>query len=99
MPIDPNRPDIQRSRFDTLCNHFLRMRRSKTLFLTSQYPFIFIGTIETLDEDYLKVLVETSIIEQLEGRTWHINVKTIQAFYSERQGGPAIPQLIKPEGD
>ncbi len=65
----------------------------RVLFLTSQFPYLFIGEIREVITDFIAIDVETTHIEQLENRVWTLHLDTINAFYIERAGQPSIPNL------
>ena len=65
----------------------------RTMFLTAEFPFIYIGTIENIVEDYVLVDVDTAEQAVFEDRTWAIHANAIQAMYYEMEGFPRIPEL------
>ena len=80
-------------RSDALQQEFIQAVGQRVLLLSSQFPFLFIGTVRAVLEDFLQLDVETTHIEQLENRTWYLHLDTISAFYIERAGQPRIPDL------
>lgn len=94
-PEETTGADFNLKRFLALRAEFVKGIGKKAFFLTSQFPFIFIGVIQAVVEDYIVVKVETTQIQQLEDRIWQIHMDTINVFYIEREGGPKIPELSK----
>jgi hypothetical protein len=64
----------------------------RTLLMTPSYPYIFIGEIKKVLQDSVVIKVETTHIEQLENRDWHISIEEIETFYIEEEDRP-IPNL------
>ncbi|WP_394171962.1 hypothetical protein [Guptibacillus hwajinpoensis] len=65
----------------------------KVIILCSSFPFVFIGVIIEVIDDYVIVDVETTSISQLEDRDWYIHIHDIEVFYIEGGEGPRIPEL------
>lgn len=91
--IDVQIPSINAIHDEALIDHFIDGIGRKLLSLTSSFPFIFIGEIIDVVEDYVVVDVETTSIAELEERRWHIHIHDIEVFYIERDDGPRIPEL------
>jgi hypothetical protein len=72
--------------------YFKKNLSKKALLLTPSFPYLFIGTIEDVLNDCVVIDVETTHLEQLENRAWHINIEEIETFYIEEDGKP-IPKL------
>lgn len=89
----PDSVDIKKKRSDAMCSHFGDIINKRTIFLLSQYPFMLVGTVKNVVEDYVEIMADTSIIETFEQRTWFVHIDIIQAFYDEEDGGPKIPTL------
>lgn len=89
LPYD----DVHAMRFTALRQVFVDNIGGRTLILTAQFPFLFIGKILEVVEDFVRVDVETTHIEQLENRTWLLHIDTIATFYIEKPGEPPIPDL------
>ncbi|MCP8615274.1 hypothetical protein [Salirhabdus salicampi] len=85
--------NIPKKRLDSMCNHFIKVKGKRAFFLISQYPFMLIGTVKDVFEDYVEIEADTSIIDTFEQRNWFIHIDTIQTFYDEEEGGPKIPTL------
>jgi hypothetical protein len=90
---NPTKHDLHEARFEALQEVFQNNIDHKVLLLTAQFPFLFIGTVIEVVSDFLRVEVETTHIDQLEGRTWLLHIDTISAFYIEKPGEPQIPEL------
>ncbi|PLT34064.1 hypothetical protein [Bacillus sp. V5-8f] len=78
---------------EALIHEFMENIGENVLILTPSYPFVFIGKIVEIVDDHAVVDVETTTIVELEKRKWHIHIHQIEAFYIERKGLPAIPNL------
>ncbi|MCP8616005.1 hypothetical protein [Salirhabdus salicampi] len=87
-------PTVNNIHDEALIEHFKAGVDHKVLILTPSFPFIFIGTIVEIVEDYVVVDVETTFVSELENRHWHVHIHHIEAFYIEREDGPKIPELI-----
>lgn len=76
---------------------FIRFLRDgigrRAMFLTAEFPFIYIGTITDILIDYVLVDVDTAEQSVFENRTWAIHANAIQAMYYEMDGFPRIPEL------
>ena len=66
----------------------------KAFILIPQFPFMVIGKIVKVLNDYVYIDVETTHISELEGKEMRIQVNTIEAFYIEKDGTP-IPSLAQ----
>lgn len=84
---------VHELRVDALRNEFEKNTGRKVLLLMGQYPFLFIGEILEVVQDYIRVAVDTTQIAQLENRVWLLHIDTISAFYIEKPGQPLIPKL------
>ncbi|WP_246938724.1 hypothetical protein [Bacillus pinisoli] len=89
----PDSVDVKKKRADAMSVHFKKIKGKRTIFLLSQYPFMLIGTVQKVIEDYVEIYADTSIIDSFEQRTWFVHIDTIQTFYDEEDGGPKIPTL------
>ncbi|MCA1032565.1 hypothetical protein LCL95_16250 [Bacillus timonensis] len=87
------KPDVAKKRFESISSFFEDNLNKRTFFLISQYPYMLIGNVTDVVDDYLEVSVDTSIIEQFEQRIWYVHIDLIQTFYTEEEGGPTIPSL------
>jgi hypothetical protein len=87
--------DYKKKRKDSLYKHFEICKSQRTFFLLSQYPYMLIGKVTEVFEDYVEVQVDTSIIETFEDRLWYVHIDLIQTFYNENENGPEIPILPK----
>ena len=65
----------------------------RAMFLTAEFPFIYIGTITDIVIDYVLVDVDTAEQSVFENRIWAIHANAIQAMYYEMDGFPRIPEL------
>jgi hypothetical protein len=65
----------------------------KVLIITPSFPYVFIGRIVEMIEDFVVVDVKVTLISELENRQWEIHVHRIEAFYIEQKGQPKIPDL------
>ena len=65
----------------------------RAMFLTAEFPFIYIGIITDIVIDYVLVDVDTAEQSVFENRTWAIHANAIQAMYYEMDGFPRIPEL------
>jgi hypothetical protein len=63
----------------------------KAFILTPQFPFMVIGKIVKVIDDYVYIDVESTHISELEGKEMRIQVNTIEAFYIEQEGTPIPP--------
>lgn len=87
-----NRP-INEIHDEELINHFREGIGSKVFILSPSYPFMFIGEILDVIQDFIEVAVETTHFQPLENRIWLIHTDNIEVFYIERPGEPRIPEL------
>ncbi|MGE5482712.1 MAG: hypothetical protein ACM3VX_07420 [Bacteroidota bacterium] len=71
---------------------FAKAIGKRTLFLTDAFPFLVIGVIERVVEEFIFVQVETCHVMELEGTTMRIYVDDIEVFYIEDEEH-AIPSL------
>ena len=78
---------------EALIQEFIDGIGKKVFILTPSYPFVFIGKIVNVVEDYVIVDVEVTTINSLENREWNIHIHNIEVFYIERKGFPRIPEL------
>ncbi|PLT28551.1 hypothetical protein [Peribacillus deserti] len=65
----------------------------RALFLTAEFPFLYIGEILEIIEDYVRVAVDTTEQPVFEDRNWIIHIDAIQVLYIETEGFPKIPEL------
>ncbi|MBM7693051.1 hypothetical protein JOC77_002490 [Peribacillus deserti] len=65
----------------------------RALFLTAEFPFLYIGEILEIIEDYVRVLVDTTEQPVFEDRRWIIHIDAIRVLYVETEGFPDIPEL------
>jgi hypothetical protein len=72
---------------------FIEAVGQRVLLLAAQFPFLFIGRLIDVIEDFIRLEVETTHIDQLEGREWLLHLDNINVFYIERDGAPRIPRL------
>lgn len=91
--LDINLPPLNVLHDEALLQEFKNSIGRNVLILTPSYPYVFIGKIIELVEDYAVVDVNVTTIAELENRKWHIHIDQIEAFFIERQGLPEIPDL------
>lgn len=91
--IEIHSPSINDIHDEMLIKHFEAGLGKKVFILTSSFPFVFIGKIKEIIDDFAVVDVETTSISELEKRKWHIHIHDIEVFYIERSDGPPIPNL------
>jgi hypothetical protein len=77
----------------SLSQFFKQNVGNRMLVLTHSFPFIFIGHVKEVIDDCIALETETTHIEQLENRIWHIPIKNIELFYVEEEGSIPIPNL------
>ncbi|WP_017727767.1 hypothetical protein [Halalkalibacterium ligniniphilum] len=87
------KPVINDLHDEGLIQTFVEGIGKKVFILTPSFPFLFIGKIIDVIGDHLMLDVETSSIQQLENRKWHVHIHQIEAFYIETSDGPKIPEL------
>ncbi|PIC86599.1 hypothetical protein CSV72_07065 [Sporosarcina sp. P20a] len=73
--------------------HFGQNIGGKVLILTEAFPFMFIGEIISVVDDFVEIKVQTTSIPALEGKTWFVHIDTIEVFYIETENGVPIPEL------
>lgn len=88
------RVDISSIRQASVVKAFKRGKRKKALILTAEFPFLVIGKIKDVVGDYVCIDVETTHIDQLEGRIFNVHVDRIEVFYIEEKGYK-IPKIPK----
>lgn len=91
--LNINLPPINVLHDEALLQEFKNGIGRNVLILTPSFPYVFIGKIIELVEDYVVVDVNVTTIAELEKRKWHIHIDQIDAFYIQRQGLPRIPDL------
>jgi hypothetical protein len=67
----------------------------KVFILTPSFPFVFIGKIVEVIEDYVLLDTQVTTIAELENRNWFIHVHSIETYYIETKGLPRIPKLME----
>ncbi|MFZ3589262.1 hypothetical protein ACOI1C_08205 [Bacillus sp. DJP31] len=85
--------DINAIHDTALIEHFQDGIGHKVFLLTPAFPYLFIGLIKLVVDDFVVLDVETTHYAQLENRDWHIHIHSIEVFYIERPGEPQIPVL------
>ncbi|MFD1735428.1 hypothetical protein ACFSCX_02525 [Bacillus salitolerans] len=90
-----NRPSINDIHDESLIQEFINGIGKNALILTPSFPFVFIGKIVEVIEDYVVLDTRVTTIAELENRQWDIHVHNIEVFYIETKGLPRIPQLIE----
>lgn len=65
---------------------------NKALVMISPFPFMVIGKIVKVVEDFVFFDVKTTHISELEGKVLRIHLDDIEVFYIEN-GGPKIPVI------
>ncbi|RBW70811.1 hypothetical protein [Bacillus taeanensis] len=88
-----NLPSINDIHDEALIVTFREAVGKKVLIITPSFPYVFIGRIIEMVEDFVVVDVNVTIVSELENRIWKIHVHRIEAFYIERKGQPKIPDL------
>ncbi|TKD71048.1 hypothetical protein [Pseudalkalibacillus hwajinpoensis] len=86
-------PTINDIHDQTLIKYFEDWVGRKVIILVSSFPFVFIGVIAEVIDDFVVVDVETTSISQLEDREWFIHIHDIEVFYIDEGEGPRIPDL------
>lgn len=76
-----------------IIDHFTDGIGRKAFILTPSFPFLFIGKIKDVVDDFVVMDVEATHYAQLENRSWHIHIHNIEVFFIERDEGPTIPDL------
>jgi hypothetical protein len=76
-----------------IIEHFRANIKRRVFILTESFPFMFIGTIEAVNNDMALLAVETTSIPALEGKEWSLHIHSIEVFYIETENGPKIPVL------
>ncbi|MED4403629.1 hypothetical protein [Metabacillus fastidiosus] len=93
MDLNINFPTINNIHDEALIQEFKQGVGAKIFVLTPSYPFVFIGIIQEVVEDYVVIDVETTTISELENRQWFLHIDQIEVFYIEQIGKPRIPEL------
>lgn len=88
-----NFPSVNDIHDEALIQEFQENIGVKVFILTPSYPFVFIGIIDEVVEDYVVINVETTTISELENRSWFLHIHQIEIFYIEQRGMPRIPEL------
>lgn len=86
----PNNVNELRRAFVTLT--FKEGVGRRVFILTEEIPFMIIGKIEKVMSDYVFICVETTHIDQFEGKTFRVHIDAITVFYIEEPGKP-IPRI------
>ncbi|WP_100372898.1 hypothetical protein [Bacillus sp. FJAT-45037] len=76
-----------------LIQEFINGIGENVFLLTPSFPYVFIGTLVDVVEDYAVIDVSVTTISELENRQWQIHIHQIEAFYIQREGQPRIPEL------
>ncbi|MGM8212698.1 hypothetical protein ACLIBH_07875 [Virgibacillus sp. W0430] len=76
-----------------LIEHIATGVGQRILILTPSFPFFFIGVILEVIDDFVRVAVETTPLQELENKQWYIHIDEIELFYIEFPNGPQIPEL------
>ncbi|PID15377.1 hypothetical protein CSV63_06210 [Sporosarcina sp. P34] len=84
---------INLAREEGISAHFGQNIGKKVLILTEAFPFMFIGEIISVVDDFAEMKVQTTSIPALEGKTWFVHIDTIEVFYIETENGVPIPEL------
>ncbi|OZM57120.1 hypothetical protein CIB95_06525 [Lottiidibacillus patelloidae] len=72
--------------------YFKKNLCKRALIMTPSFPYLYVGVIEDVLKECVVIDVETTHLEQLENRIWHINFEDIEVFYIE-DDGKTIPNL------
>jgi hypothetical protein len=65
----------------------------RAFILITEFPFVYIGTIMDVVNDYVLVDVDTAEQAIFEDRIWAIHLEAIRVIYYEMEGFPRIPEL------
>lgn len=84
--------NINEIRQATVSKEFSNSTGNKALILISPFPFLVIGKIVKVVEDFVFFDVETTHISELEGKILRVHLDDIEVFYIEN-GGPKIPVI------
>ncbi|CAM3096960.1 hypothetical protein FITA111629_03260 [Filibacter tadaridae] len=76
-----------------IIKHFRKNIEKRVFILTEAFPFMYIGKIVNVVEDLVEILVQTTSIPALEGKTWIVHIHSIDVFYIETGVGAKIPDL------
>ncbi len=76
-----------------LVEQFIKGIGKKIIVITPSFPFVFIGKLTDVIEDYAVVNVSVTSISELENRDWYIHIHNIELFYIQQKGMPPIPEL------
>lgn len=69
----------------------------RAFILINPFPFMVIGEIVGVANDYLQLIIETTSINELEGRTINLHIDEVEVFYIELDG-PPIPRIENAPG-
>ncbi|NLP52494.1 hypothetical protein [Bacillus sp. RO1] len=95
---DKNRihfPSINDLHDEGIIQDFINGIGKKVFIMTPSFPFVFIGKIAEVIEDYVLLDTQVTTIGELEKRNWFIHVHSIEAYYIETKGLPRIPKLME----
>jgi hypothetical protein len=84
--------DINAIRMAAVDEQFRNSIGKRALILMAEVPFLIIGKIAKVESDYVFIDVESTHIDQLEGKLFRIHLDRIMSFYIEKNGRP-IPSL------
>ncbi|PID00894.1 hypothetical protein [Sporosarcina sp. P29] len=82
-------------REEGISTHFSQNINKKVLILTEAFPFMFIGEIISVVDDFVEMKVQNTSIPALEGKTWFVHIDSIEVFYIETETGIKIPELVE----
>lgn len=69
----------------------LKKKTGQKIFLLIQpYPFVVIGTIVNVKNDFVIINIQANSISDVQKGTIHVKIEDIEAFYIE-EAGPKIP--------
>ncbi|MDW0114424.1 hypothetical protein QT711_14595 [Sporosarcina saromensis] len=85
--------EVNATRYEAIVQIFRRNKGRKVFILTEAFPFMFIGIIKDVVEDYAVLDVQVTSIPALERKEWLVHVDKIEVFYFETELGPKIPDL------
>ncbi|PIC56028.1 hypothetical protein CSV80_16420 [Sporosarcina sp. P12(2017)] len=80
-------------REEGISTHFSQNISKRVLILTEAFPFMFIGEIISVVDDFIEMKVQITSIPALEGKIWFVHIDSIEVFYIETENGVPIPEL------
>jgi hypothetical protein len=86
------RQEVNKIRHAVVVHAFKDNVGQRALILIGPFPFLVIGKITEVNDDFVFITVETTHIDELEGRVLRIHIDDVEVFFIE-DGNHSIPRI------